>query len=293
MCKCFKNEKFLQCLPYIVVAVVILGVISAWLFYPNISVYLLSKHEAKDELSKLGTYGDSFGALNTLFSGLAFAGIIISILLQTKELRDTRKEFTAQRKQFEKQADAMTLQIFENTFFQLIRQYNEILSSISMETGFSGSLRTHTGRSAMEALWSEYTENRFHFNLSGGAIPKTTEDKYELFYDLYHTDLGGYFRIIYHALKFVDTSSVINKKFYISLLRAQISSQELAIIYLNCLSRYGIEAFKPLVEKYSFFEHLPVYKAFEYEDTQKYLVEAFGSSKDWEEYFLHKKVAEI
>ncbi|HWY09838.1 MAG TPA: hypothetical protein VN026_00865, partial [Bacteroidia bacterium] len=33
-----------------------------------------------------GVFGDKFGAVNALFSGLAFAGIIFTILLQRKEL---------------------------------------------------------------------------------------------------------------------------------------------------------------------------------------------------------------
>ncbi|NQT78012.1 MAG: hypothetical protein HQ565_09880 [Bacteroidetes bacterium] len=44
-----------------------------------------------------GTYGDMFGSVNALFSGLAFAGIIITILLQSKELALQRDELTETR----------------------------------------------------------------------------------------------------------------------------------------------------------------------------------------------------
>ena len=47
---------------------------------------------------KYGTYGDSYGSLNTLFTGLAFAGLIISIFIQLLELRQTRKELAEQSK---------------------------------------------------------------------------------------------------------------------------------------------------------------------------------------------------
>ena len=43
------------------------------------------------DFSKSGTFGDSFGVLNTLFSGLAFAGIIVSIKMQNDEMREERK----------------------------------------------------------------------------------------------------------------------------------------------------------------------------------------------------------
>lgn len=44
-----------------------------------------------------GTYGDSYGSLNTLFSGLAFAILIISLLMQRQELQAQRQELEAQR----------------------------------------------------------------------------------------------------------------------------------------------------------------------------------------------------
>ncbi|HLO55642.1 MAG TPA: hypothetical protein VK169_15220 [Saprospiraceae bacterium] len=39
-----------------------------------------------------GTFGDLFGGLNAIFSGFAFAGVIITILMQMKELELTRDE---------------------------------------------------------------------------------------------------------------------------------------------------------------------------------------------------------
>ena len=51
-----------------------------------------------EDYSKSGTFGDSFGVLNTLFSGLAFAGIIVSIKMQSDEMREQRKELQKQKK---------------------------------------------------------------------------------------------------------------------------------------------------------------------------------------------------
>lgn len=46
---------------------------------------------------KSGTFGDTFGALNSLFSGLAFAGVIVTILIQKSELENQRTELQLQR----------------------------------------------------------------------------------------------------------------------------------------------------------------------------------------------------
>jgi hypothetical protein len=54
-----------------------------------------------DEWTDRGTFGDMFGAVNTLFSGLAFAGVIFAIILQSKELELQRSELRQSREQFE------------------------------------------------------------------------------------------------------------------------------------------------------------------------------------------------
>lgn len=85
-----------------------------------------------------GTFGDKFGAVNALFSGLAFAGLIFTIVLQRKELslqreelQLTRKEMEDQTAEFEKQNSTLRLQRFENTFFQLLSQFELVTDNLS------------------------------------------------------------------------------------------------------------------------------------------------------------------
>lgn len=53
-----------------------------------------------------GLFGDMFGAINSLFSGLAFVGIIYTIFLQQKELELQRKELKLTREELKRQAEA-------------------------------------------------------------------------------------------------------------------------------------------------------------------------------------------
>jgi hypothetical protein len=46
-----------------------------------------------------GQFGDLFGAINSLFSGLAFAGLIYTIILQGRELSLQRDELRLQREE--------------------------------------------------------------------------------------------------------------------------------------------------------------------------------------------------
>ncbi|MDO9319550.1 MAG: hypothetical protein Q7V56_15315 [Gammaproteobacteria bacterium] len=61
--------------------------------------------------SDRGTFGDMFGAVNTLFSGLAFAGVIYAIYLQSKELELQRMELELTRNELAKSAEAQNSQV--------------------------------------------------------------------------------------------------------------------------------------------------------------------------------------
>lgn len=61
-----------------------------------------------------GTFGDSFGALNTLFSGLALGGIIISIMMQQNEMQDQRIEMEMQREEMKLQRLEMSSSRYQN-----------------------------------------------------------------------------------------------------------------------------------------------------------------------------------
>ena len=53
-----------------------------------------------------GQFGDMFGVVNTLFSGLAFAGVIYAILLQREDLTLQREELKLTRAELRRSAEA-------------------------------------------------------------------------------------------------------------------------------------------------------------------------------------------
>lgn len=52
------------------------------------------------------SFGDMFGAINTLFSGIAMAGVIVAIIMQKQELEMQRKELELTRKELAKTSEA-------------------------------------------------------------------------------------------------------------------------------------------------------------------------------------------
>ncbi len=103
---------------------------------------------------------------------------------------------------------------------------------------------------------------------------------YEKFFDMYQDKAGHYFRNLYNIIKFVDQRSPRgrSKKFYTNFVRAQLSSSELGLLFYNCLSDYGNEKFKPLVEKYALLKNMPKRDDFLIEHRHKkfYRRSAFG-----------------
>ncbi|MGO4710931.1 hypothetical protein AB4Y90_17845, partial [Chryseobacterium sp. 2TAF14] len=89
------NEEKLNPLIWLFIIIFVLWVISLTLviiIFPN--------------WTSRGTFGDSFGALNSLFSGFAFGGIIYTILLQRKELKLQRDELILTRDELKRSANA-------------------------------------------------------------------------------------------------------------------------------------------------------------------------------------------
>lgn len=74
-----------------------------------------------DNWSDRGTFGDLFGAVNALFSGLAFAGLIYTIVLQKQDLELQRNEIALNRTELRKTAKAQ-----QNSEKALIEQVEQM-----------------------------------------------------------------------------------------------------------------------------------------------------------------------
>lgn len=61
---------------------------------------------AASNWSDRGTIGDMFGAVNALFSGLAFVGLIYTIIMQREEIKMNLQEIEMNRKELKKSASA-------------------------------------------------------------------------------------------------------------------------------------------------------------------------------------------
>jgi hypothetical protein len=189
-------------------------------------------------------FGSMFGAVEALFSGLAFAGIILTILLQKKELELQRKQLSEQNENIKKQQ-------FEGIFFQLLDLYRNVI--------YETQVNKHEGRDGFKFMWEEFKNIHFGYAKKGIGQPddRIIEEAYHQFHSQYRDYTAHYFRTLYNIIKFVDRSQIPEKEFYMDLIRSQMSVGERMLLFYNCLSLYGKEKFFPLVVKYSFLKHLP------------------------------------
>lgn len=211
---------------------------------------------------------NKFDPLNSLFSGLAFWGVIYAILLQKselelqrRELRFTRREVRGQKEQLEAQNLTLRQQRFENTFFSLLNLFNNIVDSIAItgapRLGDPPSVLAK-GRECFSTFSQEFakrysTQRTEHTDMGHRVLCVTA---YDLFAGDRQALVGHYFRTLYNIVKFIATSKVENQQVYINILRAQLSSSELTLLFYNCISKYGSEKFKPLVEKFGLLENM-------------------------------------
>lgn len=208
---------------------------------------------------------DRFGAVDALFAGLAFVGLIFAILLQSEELslqrnelELTRIELQGQKDQLEQQNRTLSKQNLENTFFQLLKFHTDILAAIDLIDTGTRQVKAR-GRDCFSEFYQRQLRNDYHqIGNEFGSLPEPekAERAYKRFFARNQADVGHYFRNLYHIFKFIKSLPVDDKQFYANLVVAQLSSYELALLFYNAISEYGKDRFKPLIEEFGVFENL-------------------------------------
>lgn len=184
------------------------------------------------ENGEVGTFGDSFGALTSLFTGLAFVGLIITLRqqkeqiamqredlkLQREEMKAARDELSGQKEQMELQNQSLKQQMFEQTFFNLLNVFNQYIADLAEKTSVTGEV-PKTGRDQLEVILNKVRKvsssvrtGEMKENYMGGVAPeyreRTSDERFEVLIDrvprrmLQHAnDLNSYFRLLYNILK--------------------------------------------------------------------------------------------
>lgn len=207
----------------------------------------------------LHEWGDFFGGtLGPILSSVTILALLYTIVLQREANDLQRKELALSRNEAKRAANALENQIqtlerqnFEATFFKMLEMHNDNISKF--EAHFAGV--KHMGRACFPQLVGSL---RRIFSESDKKS-SDSESKINLannkFWREHSWAVGHYYRLLYNLIKFVGAYEG-DKRFYMNIVRAQLSNHELALLFYNCLSGHG-EKMKPLVEKYALLKHLP------------------------------------
>ncbi len=245
----------------------IFGIVILWIISLVAVPYLFGEEKNGESFFDrvgIGTFGDMFGGINALFSGIALAGIIFTIFLQRKELKLQRKELKNTREEFTTQNETLRKQRFENTFFQLLNLHHEIVDKLH----FGKKEKREVFEYAIGVLKNKFPKG---YTLEEDGPPSIErieteriqiDESYRSFYFDSDFDalLSHYFRNLYHIFKYVYQSELIlleEKKFYSKIVRAQISPNELILIFYNSMMEgLGKPKFLFLIKEYNILKNM-------------------------------------
>lgn len=207
--------------------------------------------------STFGEWGDFFGGvLNPILTFLTFMGLLVTIVLQQTELRETRTEMKRSADALHEQNISLHRQTFEATFFQMLSVHTGIVASIDL---VSDEGKVTRGRDCFSVFYTRLNKI-YRENIQKANGKHSNEEvlrlSYKLFWKNHQVELGHYFRYLYNVIRFIKDSGFVEGP-YLRLIRAQLSDQEALILFYNCIaSEYG-KNFKDLAEEFALLDNMP------------------------------------
>jgi hypothetical protein len=226
----------------------IIAIYGVWRFICQQGEHLVSA--SPDSLAGLGSFLQ--GAVASVWSLAALMFVYVAFLGQRLQMHVQQRELKETQKEVKKQAEIAAQQRFENTFFELLGLHHGLVTAIGVRRADSTIVM---GRSSFD-VFGLHLRNAYSRTSDQLDEPERIETAYSQLYEEDQQAVGHYFRNLYHIVLFVDESDVYAKFRYTKILRAQLSSAELFLLFYNGLSGFGKEKFKPLIEKYSLLEQI-------------------------------------
>ncbi|OIK03929.1 putative phage abortive infection protein [Bacillus sp. MUM 13] len=228
---------------------------------PLLGIILVNSHIKWLDFTQLGPFGDfASGTLVPTLTFVSFLALLVTLRMQKEQLDIQKEEMQATRQEFIEQNKTLSIQRFENTFFQMVNLHHDIINSIVYDR-----IDNISGRASFQHLYDTFKKMYLRnmdkdFEFRGKTDLSKIRITYKPIYESNEDKLGHYFRNLYRILKFIDETdmSILNsedKKNYIGIIRAQLSSYELGLIFYNSLSILGHNSLL-LADKYNLFDNL-------------------------------------
>ena len=221
-----------------IAAGIIAALIAGWVWWnwPVLAHSMMLRDETPQDLAARGQYGDSYGGLNALVTGLAFAGLICTIFMQITESRKSD---------------------FQSTLFQLLDLWRDYIKELRLDG--------EVGRDALAAVWKKayrefepvkqnkwteengrillYAAIKYHYREASRSHPEI---------------LDAYYRILYRIFRVLEETDTRYRQDYAKTVRALLTPDEICLLAFNGLTDEG-EKFHRLIVKFALLKHLDHY----------------------------------
>ncbi|QBJ67097.1 hypothetical protein C3496_12265 [Bacillus anthracis] len=244
-------------------------------------------------LGDFGAVGDFIGGTTVTFlTGASVFLLIATNIMQRKELQMSRKSVDEMVKQTKASVEQMAASVeqaeearketqitnetmkrqqFETTFFNMINLQHNILKEIQYGD--------YVGREAIYMLYRElkntydnqvyeryktkYINNITSSEDSDNPLAESKHEAYEALYKRHENVIGHYYRNLYRIVKLIQNNTFNSesqeldneeKRQYRGILRAQLSSFELLMLFYNISYSEKGKKFKELVAGINFFD---------------------------------------
>lgn len=288
------KESWKQMLPYILI---LLGIVVVWRLLPLLIPDSIGKEQ-----------GWAYGS--TLFTALAFGALIITLLLQRKDLKlqceafkktsnsflQQKEEMAQQKEEMKQQKEEMQqqkklmadrlqqagIQQFKSTLFNLLGQYDYVANGILGSTTTAG-VTIGDGRNFTN-YWANKIKSEKPFN--------STEIQFSM---------ANYVNYLFRIFKYIDSEKNLqnedkaiefeDRHNYCSFVTNIISFNEMLVLkhYINNINEGYCQEFKELADKYALFENIRLAgadgnlwgesPAFRTEKAKKNFLEKYGQGK--------------
>lgn len=105
-----------------------IGLIVISIIYPFVINYVFS------DWTKSANFGTTYGALSTIFSGLALAGVIVTILIQKQELQNQRTDLELQSNEMEETRKEFLLNRTTILVYNQLERFERCLKELTVNT---------------------------------------------------------------------------------------------------------------------------------------------------------------
>lgn len=223
-----------------------------WMFHGSLSC-------DSEEFSRFGDYiGGTIGATMALLSAYL-------VFITYRQQVDFSKNQMIMSRRYQ----------FENNFFQLLQVQRDIAKTLVIKRRDAMKpTRTisHIGEDAFYHAAEDIKQAMLELTYMTEDIERMSFDQLRrkldgIFSHAIETygeqSLSHYYRHLYHILKFVNNSNVADRDTYLSIVQAQMTNDELYLLFFDALSQFGYPKLYRIVEGHGLLENLH-YHDFDY-----------------------------